>query len=45
LYSNRTDIQQEQNGLYTWQREPKLPIEKMKAIVDAVKQDYNSFYN
>jgi hypothetical protein len=36
----RTDIEQEVNGLYTFDRKPKLDPAKMKAIMDKAKQVY-----
>jgi hypothetical protein len=36
----RTDIEQEVNGLYTFDRKPKLDPVKMKAIMDKAKQVY-----
>jgi hypothetical protein len=31
-YTQLTDIEQEQNGLYTYDRTPKFPPEKIRAI-------------
>lgn len=36
----RTDIEQEQNGLYTWDRKEKLPADQMKAVMDGARQTY-----
>ena len=31
-YTQLTDVEQEQNGLYTYDRQPKFPPEKIAAI-------------
>jgi hypothetical protein len=36
----RCDIEQEVNGLYTYDRKDKVPAEKVKAIMDAAKDHY-----
>ncbi|MBR6922870.1 MAG: hypothetical protein IKH51_11805 [Clostridia bacterium] len=34
-YTQLTDIEQEQNGLYTYDRKAKFPVEKLHAITSA----------
>lgn len=36
----RCDIEQEVNGLYTYDRKAKVPVEKVKAIMDAAEDYY-----
>jgi hypothetical protein len=40
VYTQLTDIEQEVNGLYTFDRKPKLNVEKVKDIIDAAKELY-----
>jgi hypothetical protein len=40
VYTQLTDIEQEVNGLYTFDRVPKLDVNKVKDIVDAAKELY-----
>jgi hypothetical protein len=37
---SRCDIEQEVNGLYTYDRKEKVPAEKVKAIMDAARDLY-----
>jgi hypothetical protein len=37
----RTDVEQEVNGLYTFDRKPKLDVTKMKGIIDQCRGLYN----
>lgn len=37
VYTQLTDIEQEVNGLYTWDRRPKLKAEDVRAVIDAAK--------
>lgn len=41
-FSLRTDIEQEVNGLYTFDRAPKLDVTRVKAIMDKAKAKYFS---
>ena len=34
-YTQLTDIEQEQNGLYTYDRKPKFPCEEIRRIISA----------
>ena len=36
----RCDIEQEVNGLYTYDRKEKVPVARIKAIMDAAKEYY-----
>lgn len=40
LLRSRCDVEQEVNGLYTFDREEKVPAEKVKEIMDAAKDHY-----
>lgn len=40
MYTQTTDIEQETNGLYTYDRVPKLPAEKVRAIVSEAAETY-----
>lgn len=42
VYTQTTDIEQETNGLYTYDRQPKLPAADVRAIVDKAAQTYLS---
>jgi hypothetical protein len=42
VYTQLTDIEQEVNGLYTFDRMPKLDVDKVKDIIDAAKELYYS---
>lgn len=42
VYTQTTDIEQETNGLYTYDRQAKLPAEKVRAIVERAAQTYLS---
>ena len=42
VYTQTTDIEQETNGLYTYDRRAKLPEEKVRAIVERAAQTYLS---
>ena len=42
--ADRTDIEQETNGLYTFHRKEKLPASEVKAIIDDVKRIYLEKY-
>lgn len=42
MYTQTTDIEQETNGLYTYDRRAKLPAEKVRAIVERAAQTYLS---
>jgi hypothetical protein len=42
VYTQLTDIEQEVNGLYTYDRIPKLDVDKVKGINDAAKELYYS---
>lgn len=42
VYTQTTDIEQETNGLYTYDRHAKLPAEKVRAIVEKAAQTYLS---
>jgi hypothetical protein len=42
VYTQTTDIEQETNGLYTYDRRAKLPAEKVRAIVERAAQTYLS---
>ncbi|KIV98378.1 uncharacterized protein PV09_09790 [Verruconis gallopava] len=37
VYTQLTDIEQERNGLYTWDRRPKLKAEDVKRVIDRAK--------
>lgn len=37
VYTQLTDIEQEVNGLYTWDRRPKLKATDVKAVIDRAK--------
>ena len=37
-YTQLTDVEQEINGLLTYDREPKVPVERMKAINDGLRR-------
>ena len=39
---SRADIEQEVNGLYSFDRKPKLDVRAVKAIIDKVHETYNS---
>lgn len=41
----RCDIEQEVNGLYTYDRKEKVPTDKVKAIMDAAKDYYHGHLN
>ena len=41
VYTQTTDIFQEQNGLHTWDRREKLPAAEMKAILERAKETYH----
>lgn len=38
--SSRCDIEQEVNGLYSYDRKEKVPVARIKAIMDAAKDHY-----
>ncbi|KAL4966621.1 glycoside hydrolase family 2 protein [Aspergillus stella-maris] len=40
VYTQLTDIEQEVNGLYSYDRKEKVPAEKVKALMDAAEQYY-----
>lgn len=40
VYTQLTDVEQEVNGLYSFDRKPKLDVEKVKAIIDKSKARY-----
>jgi len=40
LTTSRCDIEQEVNGLYSFDRKPKVPVDKVKAIMDAASDYY-----
>ena len=40
-FAFRTDIEQEQNGLYTWDRKEKLPADRMKEVLERAKEVYH----
>jgi len=42
VYTQTTDIEQETNGLYTYDRQAKLPAEKVREIVEQAAQTYLS---
>jgi len=42
VYTQTTDIEQETNGLYTYDRRAKLPADKVRAIVERAAQTYLS---
>ena len=42
MYTQTTDIEQETNGLYTYDRRAKLPAAKVRAIVERAAQTYLS---
>jgi hypothetical protein len=42
VYTQLTDIEQEVNGLYTFDRVPKLAVDKVKDVIDATKNLYYS---
>jgi len=42
MLRNRYDIEQEVNGLYSYDRQEKVPGAKVKAIIDAAKEHYYS---
>jgi hypothetical protein len=42
VYTQTTDIEQETNGLYTYDRRAKLPAEKVRAIVERAAETYLS---
>lgn len=42
VYTQTTDIEQETNGLYTYDRKAKLPAEKVRAVVEKAAQMYLS---
>ena len=37
VYTQLTDIEQEVNGLYTWDRRPKLKAEDVKRVIERAK--------
>ena len=41
VYTQLTDIEQEVNGLYTPDRKPKLDVDAVKSIVEAIRKHYN----
>lgn len=42
VWTQTTDIEQEQNGLYTWERKEKLPAAELKKVVEKAKEVYLS---
>lgn len=40
MYTQTTDIEQETNGLYTYDRAPKMPADKVRAIVAEAAETY-----
>ncbi|KAK5167157.1 uncharacterized protein LTR77_007887 [Saxophila tyrrhenica] len=40
VWTQLTDILQEENGLYTYEREEKVPAERMRAVIDAARETY-----
>lgn len=40
VYTQLTDIEQEVNGLYTWDRRPKLKAADVKAVIDAARKGW-----
>jgi hypothetical protein len=40
VYTQLTDIEQEVNGLYTWDRRPKLKAEDVKSVIERAKRWY-----
>ncbi|KAK3681836.1 hypothetical protein LTR37_020840 [Vermiconidia calcicola] len=42
VWTQLTDVEQEQNGLYTWDRQEKLPAAQMRAVLERAKQTYYS---
>lgn len=41
VWTQLTDIEQEQNGLYTYNRREKLPADQMKRLMDEVNRVYH----
>lgn len=38
---DRTDIEQETNGIYNYSRQPKLDVKQVKALLDRVQKTYH----
>lgn len=43
VYTQTTDIEQETNGLYTYDRKPKMPADQVRAIVNKAAETYLSY--
>lgn len=40
VYTQFSDIEQETNGLYSFERKPKLDVSKVKQVMEEAKQKY-----